>query len=58
MFGKNKLQHDQTLFDLLEEILENDPRLYLGRANREKGILYVVSNSTHVVHRLRLTRVR
>lgn len=50
-------KHDRTLFDLLEEILENDPRLRIGRVDRELGYINIVSTSTHVVHRLVINRV-
>lgn len=52
-----KSKHDQTLFDLVEEILEEDPRIKIGRVNREFGYINVISPSTRVVHRLILFRV-
>lgn len=52
-------KHDRTLFDLLVEILENDPRVGpVVKQNRELGVINVASKSVgNVVHSITLNRV-
>lgn len=51
-------KHDRTLFDLLEEILRNGPRVgEVVKVSRELGTMNIQSISGNVVHEISIHRV-
>jgi hypothetical protein len=53
---RKPIKHDKTLLDWIADALEKDG-MRIGKIDREKGTLNVLSVSTRAVHKITLTRV-
>ena len=51
-----KPKHDQTLVDHVADVL-TAAGIKVGKVDREKGTINILSKSTHSVHKLKFERV-